>query len=241
MANYLNNNYNIINNNYSNPQDINYYKDIIIDSFNLLDNSFIVFNSINNIIYLIYINKNKSIISFDLVNNKKISEIKNAHNKYITNFRYYLDKNTKIEYFISISSKDNNIKLWNVENLVCLCDIQSIYNEGGLSSACFLNDNNKNYIISSNDNYYIYKLDYSNESIKVYDFKGNIIKKIYNSEYPTFFIDSYYDKKLNKNFIIIGNKGNVKSYDYNKNEIYIVIIIIMNYIQVLLLMNIMII
>ena len=49
-----------------------------------------MFKSINtfDILYLIYTNENKSILFFDLINNKKIIEIKNAHNKFITNFRY---------------------------------------------------------------------------------------------------------------------------------------------------------
>ena len=36
----------------------------------------------------------------------------------------------------------------------------------------------------------------------------------------TFYIDNYYDKKLSKNYIITGNKGFIKSYDYNNNKIY---------------------
>ena len=80
--------------------DFIFYKDLTNQSFaddffSSFDNTFIVFNSINNIIYLIYASAEKSIISYDLKNYQKISEIKNAHDKYITNFRHIYDKKIK--------------------------------------------------------------------------------------------------------------------------------------------------
>ena len=86
-----------------------------------------------------------------------------------------------------------------------------------LFSACFLNYNNKNYIIINHGK----TNDYS-EDINIFDFKGKKIKKIIHhyGEY-FFFIDSYYDNKLNKNYIITGNKGYNTSYDYEENDIYI--------------------
>ena len=117
---------NIIPINYNNEIFINKNKDSKIKVYNLnfknidlrldsycyivLDNSFNVFKSIDNILYLIYTNKNNSIISYNLINNCKIIEIKNAHKQYITNFRYYLDKKNKRDLIISISAYDNNIK-----------------------------------------------------------------------------------------------------------------------------------
>jgi len=56
--------------------------------------------------------------------------------------------------------------------------------------------------------------------IKVYDFDRNKIKEINNSKDAVYFIDSYYDNKLFKNYIITGNNGYVKSYDYDNNELY---------------------
>ena len=34
------------------------------------------------------------------------------------------------------------------------------------------------------------------------------------------FIDTYYDKKFSKNYILTGNYGYVKSYDYDENKLY---------------------
>ena len=48
-------------------------------------NSFDVFNSINDILYIVYSNSNKSISCINLLNNQKINEIKKAHNNLISN------------------------------------------------------------------------------------------------------------------------------------------------------------
>ena len=65
---------------------------------------------------------------------------------------------------------DNNIKLQNINNndINCLLNIKNINKRGRLFSACILNDNNNNYIITSNN---------MNEKIEIFDFNGNKIKK----------------------------------------------------------------
>ena len=214
--NYIENNLDFENN--SNIINIKFLNNIVNNSFanTALDNTFSVFNSINNIIYLIYSNKNKSITSYDLINNKILNEIKNAHNEYITNFRHYLDSINKRDLIISISLKNNNIKLWNINNYDCLLNIQNVNKEGTIDSACFLDDNNNNiYILSSNSN-----SKSNSEPIKIFDLKGNKIKEVNGSNDTTYFIDTYYDIKLNKIYIITGNKGYIKSYDYYNNKLY---------------------
>ena len=118
---------------------------------------------------------------------------------------------------MTISSNDNNIKIWNFNNLECIVDIKKINEFGFLYSAYFLHDrdDNKIYIISSN----CYWSD-SSEPIKIFDFNGNKIKELNDSDCRTFFIDNYYDDKLNNNYIIAGCHHSVKSYDYNKNQLY---------------------
>ena len=82
-------------------------------------------------------------------------------------------------------------------------------------SACFLSENNQIYIITSNCAF-----ENNSEQIKVFDFNGNLIKEINDSNEETYFIDNYYDDILSFNYIISGNKNYVKSYDFNKNELY---------------------
>ena len=199
----------------SDPNNIEFL-DIVKDSFSHydLDNSFTVFNSIDNKLILIYSNKKKSIISYDLINCKIIKEIHKAHQEYITNFRYHFDFINKRDLIISISGLDNNLKLWNANSLTCLCNFKNITNNS-LYSACFLNDNNQLYIITSDCSY-----SHSSEPIQIFNLTGIKIKEIKNSNEDTFFIDNYYDNESNKNYILTGNNGYIKSYDYNENILY---------------------
>ena len=203
-----------------NPKELKFSKDITKDSYSdyVLDNTFCIFKSIyNDILYIIYSNKKISIISYNLIDNKKNLEIRNAHNKLITNFRHYLDKNNERDLIISISADDNNIKLWIFNDFECILNIKNIYENGKLYSGCFLNDDNKNYIIASQSRKYLGNI---SELIKVFDFNGNKIKEINNSGDRTYFIDTFYENKKHKNYIITGNYDNIKSFDYTENKLY---------------------
>ena len=181
-----------------------------------LDNTFVVFNSFNNILYLIYSTIKKSIICFDLKNNTLISEMKNSHFCFITNLRHFADKIKKIDIIMSISNEDNNIKLWNITNMVCILNLKDVNNNGLLYSACFLNYNFENFIVTSNYDEFGYC-----EYLKVFNFKGQKIKEIKKSNEATFIIESYFDENFNyQNYIITGNLNHVKSYNFNKNELY---------------------
>ena len=81
-----------------------------------------------------------------------------------------------------------------------------------LNSACFLSNEDQIYILTSNSN------DYNHEKykIKVYNINGKPITEINGSEKDNFFIDSYYDKDMRKNFIITPDG----SYFYEENKIY---------------------
>ena len=201
----------------TNPKDMKLLADITNDSFGYtdLDNTFTVFKSIKNIFYIVYSNINKSMNIYDLNRQKLIKQINNCHNKHITNFRHQLDIINKRDLVMSVSSEDNNIKLWNANNWECFVNIENINYVGWLYSACFLNEKGQIYIITSNRN-----KQGKSEPIRIFDFNGYIIKEISNSNEQTYFIDTYYDNILCKNYIISGNVGYVKSYDYNKNELY---------------------
>jgi WD40 repeat protein len=146
---------------------------------------------------------------------KKEKEINNYHNCNISNFRHFFDKIDNNDIVMSISHEDNNIKLFNINNWECISNLTNINSKGKLLSACFLNDKNKNYIITSN-----YEKNGHPEQIKVFDFNGNKIKNIKNSDDKTLIINSYFDHLLSKYYIIAGNDSNIKSYNYDKNEIY---------------------
>ena len=198
----------------SKQTEIIFIKNIVNDSYAkyVKMNSFTIFNSIYDILILIYSTEKNSIIFYNMIDNKKIVEIKNAHITYITNFRHYLDINNKRDLIISISL-ENNIKLWNVNNYECLLNIKNINGKGRLFSACFLNDNNQIFILTSN-------IINNPEPIKIFDLEGKMVKIINNSNDSVHFIDTYNDIKKSKIYILTCNKDCVKSYDYMNNKIY---------------------
>ena len=200
----------------SNPLNLKFSKLIITDSSAKLslDNIFTIFKSINNLLLVVYMFQNTSIISYDLINNKKLTQIKDAHKKYITNIKHYSEKKNKRDLILSISNEEWDIKLWNANNWECIHHYTYNYsniNKKRLICASCLNDNDNTYIISNND---------ISVALQVYDFNGNIIKTIIDNDKITTFIDTYFDKKLLELFIIAGKMGLSQSYNYNKNTIY---------------------
>ena len=99
-------------------------------------------------------------------------------------------------------------------NFECIVDLKNINKEGDIYifSSCFLKNNHEIYIVTSNC--------HENDSIKIFNLKGNKIKEIENNNGQTRFIDSYYDKILSKNFIIAEGMFKLISYDYNSKKTY---------------------
>ncbi len=69
---------------------------------------------------------------------------------------------------MSISNIEINIKIWNVQNYECLCQLDNIYNNGFINSSCFLCDNNEIYIVTTK-----YNEEYSSKAIKIFYLKKN--------------------------------------------------------------------
>ena len=215
--------------NLTNNINIHFVKNIINDVYNYYFdenyhyNNFIIFNSISsNILYIVY-SKGNSICFFNLKDNRLLLQIKKAHEKAITIFRYYYDKINKRDLILSLSL-DGLIKLWNINNFECINTIDIIETKYKMNlfytyicySLCFLIENNNIYIVTA------IKKGLNNIALKVIDLNGKIIKEIKNSEVEGiyYYIDSFYDDKQSKNFIVVSCLGMLISYDYNKNEIY---------------------
>ncbi len=184
------------------------------------ENTFCVFYSVNEILYLVYSTIDLSIIFYDIINKVKIVEIKKAHESYIIEFRHYLDdieKKKKRDLVLSSSYEDRNIKIWDVNNMECIFNINP-YSKGIIYSSCFLYDNYSNEILIATSNYNNNSNDL--EPIKVFHLQGEELKEINDSNYSTIFIDSFYDEEYNNIFIITANKYSVISYDYNENAEY---------------------
>ena len=196
--------------------------DFQLDSFtdSYISDGFCIFSSINDILYLIHSTELKSIIAYDLNNNQKIVEIKNAHEDYISSFKHILDQLQKKDYLMSVSYDSNCLKLWDIKNFECLCYIKDINPDGFLFCAHFLLENQKKqinlFILTTNCNFY-----HDSQPIKKYDLKGKEIDKINNSEgLDVLYLIDFIDPFSNKQFLLAGTKRSIISFDLEKNKIY---------------------
>jgi WD40 repeat protein len=109
-------------------------------------------------------------------------------------------------------------KYINIYNLKDWSLIYKINIDCNLHRACFYKDinNNELYIIIAN-----YRNDINDLSlIQKYDLKGNKIKEIKESTEYISFLDCFYDKITNNNFILAAFPRYIKAYDFNNNSIY---------------------
>ena len=99
-----------INNNNSNIIKFKNFFDITYNSFIFsgLNNTFSVFKTHNNLLFLIYADTNNSIICHELEKNQKICEIHNSHRSYIGSFIHYYDKKKRKNLIIYIHNQLNN-------------------------------------------------------------------------------------------------------------------------------------
>ena len=202
-----------------NPKNLKYNNIItessIISKVNLAENNnniMVLFNSIDDILYVIY-SRGVSIILFNINDNKKSLEIK-VYNRTIL-FNYYFDKINKRDLLATIDSL--NIKLWNVNNFECLCNIiisKDLFQEKSINrriqTLFFINNKNDIYINIVFPHY--------NLPIHVYDLDGNEIKKIKINLKQINHMDSFSDK--NKSYFFACGYNFVKSFDFKKNELY---------------------
>lgn len=201
--------------------DLNFRNDLTTNSFcsNIEDNTFCLFKcSIDQILYLIYSTKSKTIIVYNLLKQLIVHEIENPHEgEYITNYRHCIYNNRDI--IMSVSLSNNLIKIWKFKDFSCILTLKNVNTNGYLYSACFLNNDNTN--INDRFNYIITSCAGSNDQIKIFDFDGCIIKRFEQKNYEdVYFIDSYYDLILKKYFIITGNYNYIKSYDFYQTKLY---------------------
>ena len=181
-----------------------------------VDNTFEVFNSILGYICLVYAykleNKYNSIATYNIIDCTTMCILKNVHEEDITNFRHYLDKINNRDLILSVSANDNNVKMWDINNLEYLLTIKNINRHGFIKSACILNFNNDLYVVTSN-----YSYSEVPEPIRLYNMEGYKIKEINYKNNQTYFINIYHDKKSDIKYIVTGNLGFVRTYDYTND------------------------
>ena len=144
----------------------------------------------------------KSIIFYDINNNKEIKRINNAHENQILSIKYYFYNLYDI---ILTSSENNDVKLWNYNQSLNILTINNICdNYTYVSSSTLLLDNKT---------FYIFCIGYhSGNYIKVYNSSGSLYKTIGNNDEYRYYIETEVINE-NKYILTAGNKGiNVFNY-----------------------------
>jgi hypothetical protein len=160
--------------------------------------------------YLIYSEKDHSLILFDLVLNKLCDKVEKAHKDNITIVKHFSD-NSKRYSLIITTGFDYTIKIWSLTNNKKLINIQTIHNasiDHGLL-ACLIFGETKNYVASCN----LYK------TFCLWDVsERKLIKKYLTNKY-LLNISSWYDSKSDSNFVILCNDSFITSYKLIEDEL----------------------
>ena len=163
---------------------------------------------------LVYSTKSKSIECFDIVKNKFINSVFNAHSSMILIIRHYCPNYLNKDLILSSSNiPDYTIKIWNIENWTFILNINKIYEKGNMLAICLHFDEyqKESYIFTSSDC----------GNIKMWDKDGQYIKTINKTENnETYFLDTYYDGDEFKYFLISGEMRCVKSYELNTHQLF---------------------
>ena len=196
----------------SNPKNLNLKKNICSNAHktNTIDKVFCVFNSFLKINLLCWGNTNH-LEFYDIDSNKIIKDISNAHTSTIFCCRHFPDNRNKIDYILT-TSLDYSIKLWNVNNFLCQTWIKNAYMTKNIFSACMLLNeySSHSYIVTS----------CVNDFMKLYDLTGKYKFSFGFKDANTFFVNSYFDIKNKKYYVINGNGMDVRSYNAKNGQLY---------------------
>lgn len=196
----------------SNPKNLYFKKNLCYSAqrIYLIDKVFCAFTSFQKQSLLVWGN-NITLEFLDIDTNKMVKEITNAHLSQIYCCRHYADNRAKIDYILT-SSYDYSIKVWNLKTFIPEILIKYPYLRKNIFSACLLIDEHfgRNYVIAS----------CPNDFMKLYDSNGKYRLSFGISDGNTFFINSYFDIKTKKYYIINGNANDVRSYNVKNGQLY---------------------
>ena len=192
-------------------------KEDILNDESFSQNVFLLFKAFDNKYYLIYYNEDRFIVSYDICTNTRIKKIKIDDSENTpTCFNHFPDVYQKRDLIMTISAKSNTINVYDFPDFNLILNYPKINKNGYLNTANFFSYDKKIYIMSTNHRYSRKNVD----PIKIYDLDANRIKELKDSNENVSFIDSYYDKKISKKFILAGFSRYIRSYDFEKNSIY---------------------
>jgi hypothetical protein len=196
----------------SNPNNLAYKLDMCTTAHksNSIDGVFCVFKSTLGESLLVWGTPTFTIEVYDLKQEKIIKSI-SAHTSTIFSCRHYLDK-LKSKDCVVTSSYDKSVKVWLCETWANIINIPAAHTGYYIYSVCLLSDQilKKNFVVTSAPN----------EFCKIWDSTGKFIRDFGVNSESTYFIDTWYDPKGKKHYILNANSQDVKVYDFTSGLLY---------------------
>lgn len=189
-----------------------------------IDSIFTCFNTLKeNNSYVAYASLSYSVDIYDL-NLSKIVQVLKFHTQHVFIVRHFVEEQNSNDYLLS-TGYDKILVVWAYNNANDLFKIAVSINTGHIGlylySALLIFDstnlvsdfkpsstNSKMSFLPSNA---VIISSVPNEQIKVFDYKGNLIKHIGNKTDYTYYINHYFDEVKNSYYIINANSKDVKS------------------------------
>ena len=193
-----------------NSQNLNYIRQIS-SNFGCYDNDIFdcicFFISKNDEYVLCYANSSyKTIIFYDINNNKEIKKFNNAHEQQIYTIKHY--PYDKYDLILSCSY-NNDIKIWNFNDDLNILTISAIFKSNKyVYSSCIVFDEN---------NFNIFCVGYK-ECIKLFNSQGEFNKNIGNNNIGRCYIDSTLIEE--KKYLLVGGTRGIEVFDYPKFSEY---------------------
>ena len=207
-----------------------------------LNNQICIIKTLQNKFVLIYLLKDKNGLGlYDLVNKKEIKVYKYLHKGPILCIVKYYRNN---QFYILTSSMDNSVNIYNfketeIKKIIKIDNVgdnKSIMNYFNIDCVLLINNNNKDYLITTNfyDKYIkIYNIfNLNNNDLNNKDKPNSQLQSKYFSERGVFYINTIYHNIKKTNYLIIlyinflynklefNNRSSIDIIDFNTYEKY---------------------
>jgi len=212
----------------SNPMKINFNVNLNNIGLNskFLVNEFVCFESIFKQNLCVYFTndsfmKKFNIETFDLDSNQIINTISHAHNKTIKCIKHYVLGKKDV---VITSSIDNSIKIWDVLQLKNVISIENAHNNKNflgyfINSVCIFFPFNNNDDDDEDKEKFIISSCIHDDNLKLWDLKGKFVKEFCNKKGINF-IETFIDRKDNRNFIIASSSEFSYSFEFENGKLY---------------------
>jgi WD40 repeat protein len=195
----------------SDPKELKYKKDITdkCQKSYTIDSVFTAFTTLEGKQFVAWGTSAFVIEVYDLTTDAIVNTL-SGHTQHIYIVRHF--RKTSLDYLLS-TSYERNCKVWDLKNNVCAATVSSCHSGYYLYSALIIFDDLKEstpYIVTTAPNEYT----------KVWDFKGNHVKDIAAVSDYTYYINTWYDNKNSKIYIVNANSTDIKIYDFRTGSLF---------------------